>query len=323
MQAANKRDAISAPVSHPRRILFVTLSNIGDAILTTPTLESLHRRFPDALIDIVADERSAIIFRDCPYRGQIFIKKKRSGLAGLFELVSQLRQTTYDLAVDLRTDGLLWLIRAREKVSKKSNRATMHLHSVEKHWDCIRHYVAPLIPATQIWLSSAQKEKARELLPLATRHGRILALGLGANFQGKIWQVTAFAELAKQLTEIHALFDHVMLLGDQRDKALSQLFVQNYGKPVLDFCGRLDILETAAMLQSADYFVGNDSGLGHMASAVGIPTYTVFGVGQPHRYRPWGEHAAWVQSPDRCVGSVEATAVASAIITHLGLIKLD
>lgn len=310
------------PDGNVRRILFITLSNIGDVILTIPVLETLHQRFPDARIDIVADEKSAMLFRDCPYRGQVFIKKKRAGLAGLLELASQLRKTNYNLAVDLRTDGLLWLLRAREKIFKKSNRATLHLHSAEKHWACVRLYADFSMPTPRLWLTSEQRETARQRLQDVACHGRILALGLGANFQGKIWPVAAFAELARQLVDVDASFEHVMLLGDRRDQALSQGFLRHYGKPVLDFCGALDILETAAMLETADYFVGNDSGLGHMASAVGTPTYTVFGVGQPGRYRPWGPRAAWMQSADYCIGSVKAAEVASAIITHLESIRM-
>jgi len=51
-------------------------------------------------------------------------------------------------------------------------------------------------------------------------------------------------------------------------------------------------------------FVGNDSGLGHMASAAGIPTITVFGVGEPDRYRPWGEKALWLVGEKQNINNV-------------------
>jgi len=51
-----------------KKILFITLSNIGDAILTTPVLEYLHQKYPKAKIDIVGDFRSKEIFNNCNYK---------------------------------------------------------------------------------------------------------------------------------------------------------------------------------------------------------------------------------------------------------------
>jgi heptosyltransferase-3 len=51
------------------RILVVTLSNIGDAAMTTPVFETLHQLYPSSVIDIVGDERSSEIFLGAPYLG--------------------------------------------------------------------------------------------------------------------------------------------------------------------------------------------------------------------------------------------------------------
>ena len=50
-------------VKNVKRILIITLSNIGDVILTTPTIQSLHFKFPNATFDIVGDKRSKILFK--------------------------------------------------------------------------------------------------------------------------------------------------------------------------------------------------------------------------------------------------------------------
>ncbi len=86
---------------------------------------------------------------------------------------------------------------------------------------------------------------------------------------------------------------------------------------VLDCCGKTDLLTTAALLEQADYFVGNDSGLGHLASAVGTPSFSVFGVGQPHRYRPWGDKALWLQDAEHNIANVTAQSVAEKIVSAL------
>ncbi|MGH8604140.1 MAG: glycosyltransferase family 9 protein, partial [Gammaproteobacteria bacterium] len=64
-------------------------------------------------------------------------------------------------------------------------------------------------------------------------------------------------------------------------------------------------------------FVGNDSGLGHMASAVGIPTLTVFGPTDALRYHPWGQQADWLCEPEGRLEALSGAVVAARLGLHL------
>jgi heptosyltransferase III len=293
-------------VSH---ILFVTLSNIGDAVLTTPTLEALHQQFPNAVIDIVCDKRSAIIFQHYPYLGQLIFKEKQAGWKGLLALARKLRQKKYDIAVDLRTDGLLYFVSARIKAFKLSNRKTINMHSAEKHYAVLKKIVSAPIPPAKIWLADTETSKADEALKTYSQQ-RVLAIGLGANFTGKIWPASSFAILANALK---AFFDVVLIFGDKHDALLSEQFKSHCQLPVVDYCGQLNLLETAAYLRKAHLYIGNDSGLGHIASALDLPTFTVFGVGQPARYVPWSKKAMWYQDPQFEIKNVDPLKIAEIL----------
>ncbi len=122
------------------KILFISLSNIGDAIMTTPVLRALHECYPEAVIDIVGDRRSSEVFKHCPFRGEIFHKQKQRFLRGTPALLKALWFQSYDLIVDIRTDGLAYLIPAGKrytKFNKKLNRKTTGLHSVQQHMGII------------------------------------------------------------------------------------------------------------------------------------------------------------------------------------------
>jgi heptosyltransferase-3 len=299
-----------------QKILFITLSNIGDVVMTTPVLEALHLAYPHAIIDVMGDARSEILFRDCPFIHTFFRKPKKVGIKQAYDFIQTVRQTYYDLAVDLRTDGLLYLLCAKHKLHKLSNRKLMHMHSVEKHFATIKTFLPSIaMPCTKLYL--ADKDKASAQLFLKT-HGlagkRILALGLGANFAGKIWPVSAFVGLAKALSE-H--FDVVLLFGNQQESILAAEFIANYQGLVVDASGQFDLMQTTALLANARYFVGNDSGLGHLASAVKVPSFTVFGVGQPHRYRPWGQTARWFQDEGHEIKHVDSETIAQQVQAHL------
>ena len=99
--------------------------------MTTPVLESLHGLFPEATIDIVADKRSAILFSQCPYRGEVLLKDKKKFLRGSVELLGRARKTVYDLIVDLRTDGLAYLCRGHRRYTKWGRRP-YGAHAVEQ-----------------------------------------------------------------------------------------------------------------------------------------------------------------------------------------------
>ena len=271
---------------HEKKILFITLSNIGDVILTIPTLLKLSKRYKNAKFDIVGDDRSKILFKYCPFINKLFTKDKSKGFRGTLSLLRDIRKTNYDVAVDLRSDGLLYLIRADKKFHKINNK---NIHSIEKHYLSIKEQDKK-IPEPTIWLSNEEKRKARKLLPKSYK--KILAFGLGANSSHKIWPTKFYAELGNLLKQ---QFDLIVLIGDVKDNEFFSTFTKNYKGPLLNLSGKLDLLTTAAVLEKVQLFIGNDSGLGHIASAVNINTFTIFGPGEPHRYRPWGEKARWIK----------------------------
>ena len=296
-----------------RRILFITLSNIGDAILTIPTLESLHSKFPNATFDIVGDKRSKILFKYCHYMNNFFEKDKDLGWYGLILLIKQIRQENYDLAVDLRSDVLLYFIKSKKKLFKISNKSSINLHSAEKHFLSIKTIIQDKPPLTNIWLSDYERELSRQIFSKYLNN-RYLTLGLGANFDGKIWDIAKFIDLAKLLDDF---FDVIILVGDKKDALLSREFIIGYKGTVIDCCGHYNLLETAAIIKKSHFFVGNDSGLGHIASAVRTKSFTIFGVGQPHRYRPWSKEAFWIQDENYEINNIDPKAVANNIIEQL------
>ena len=290
------------------KILVITLSNIGDAVMTTPVLETLHLRYPDALIDLVADRRSAEIFRHCPYLGRIDFKEKRTGWRSTLKLVRDLRSTYYDLIVDLRTDGLAYLLRGRRRLAKWHARP-QGPHAVQSHMGVLAALGENNIPSTHIWLTPELNAKAEQYLR-ELPGTRWLALGPGANWEPKIWPAAQFQNL---ITLLQDRFDGVFLLGGPSDAARCKAVDSHCPLPCVNLAGQTGLLEATAILARATLFVGNDSGLGHLASAVGTPTLTLFGPGQPERYRPWGEHAYWLTNAEKDLNRLSAEQVASEI----------
>lgn len=290
-----------------QQILFITLSNIGDVVLTTPVLERLHQCYPAARIDIVTDARAQTVLTHCPYRGEIFLKEKRAGWRGLLRLLRHLHRTHYEVIVDLRTDGLAYLLRGRQRFTKWGARP-LGAHAVQDHMGVIA-MLGGTIPPTRVWLNEELHTAAAQRLA-ALPNARWLALGPGANWPPKIWPAERFAELTGLMKHD---FDAVMLLGGPGDRERAATVAKHCALPCVDCSGTTAILEAAALLAQARCFVGNDSGLGHLASAVGTLTLTVFGPGRPLRYHPWGPRSAWLVAEDQNLESLTAQRVAEAL----------
>ena len=300
-------------VKNVKRILVITLSNIGDVILTTPTIESLHSKFPNATFDIVGDKRSKILFKYCPYMDNFFEKDKDLGWWGVVLLIKKLRKKKYDLAVDLRSDGILYFVKAKKKLFKTSNKSSLKIHSAEKHFLSIKNIIEDTMPLTTIWLSDFETELTRRIFR-KYKNNRSLTIGVGANFEGKIWDVSKYIELANILNEF---FDVIILVGDKNDAILSKEFTLGYKGKIMDCCGNYNLLETAAIIKRSDFFVGNDSGLGHIASAVKTKSFTIFGVGEPHRYSPWGTDVLWIQDRNYEINNINPKTIANKIVMQL------
>jgi ADP-heptose:LPS heptosyltransferase len=131
--------------------------------------------------------------------------------------------------------------------------------------------------------------------------GPVLAIGPAANWPAKQWRAERFAELAARLTASDGPLygSRVAVLAAPHERPLA--------KPVLDalpcggridLVGRVDLPTAAAVLRRCTMFIGNDTGLMHIAAASGTPTLGLFGPSPVAQYAPWGPRTAWVRSAD-------------------------
>ena len=301
-------------MSNNRRILFITLSNIGDLVMTTPLLEALHIGYPEHLIDVVGDARSSQLLRACPYLGRLLHKDKRGGFGAHVALIGSLREHVYDVAVDLRTAFLTMLVRCGQRGIKRRGTSS-GTHAVLHHFTALRPILGPdaSVPAQKIWLDQQSRTRARQLLG-DTSAAATLVVAPGANWPGKIWPVDHYIAAVNLLADD---FTRVIVLGGPDDKGIGAEFAAGVRLPVVNLTGETGLLDAAACLEGARAFIGNDSGLGHVAAALGVPSLTVFGPGDPDRYRPWGDAATLVKAPGADLARLQPAVVAAALRDHL------
>ena len=279
------------------RILFVTATRIGDAVLSTGLLSHLLARYPGAPLSIAAGPAAAPLFEAVPGLAQLFVmRKRRVGLHWL-RLYGAVLGRRWDLVVDLRGSALAWLLRARErKAMAKGDPAEHRVRQLARLFD-----LDPP-PDPKLWTAPRHEAAALALVP----PGRpFLAVGPAANWRGKEWRAGRFAELARRLTAgagpLAGARVAIMAAAHERAQA-APLLAALPERQAIDLVGRTDLLTAAADLRRAALFIGNDTGLMHIAAAAGAPTLGLFGPSPVEQYAPWGPSADFV----RCAQPREA-----------------
>ena len=302
----------------PEQILFIGLSNVGDVVMCSPVLQSLHTLYPAAVFDVVADSKSRNLYECAPFIRAIHIKRKNGLLRGAPALIGALWRTRYDLIVDLRTDGLAYMLRGKRKYTKW-NRRSYGQHAVEELLGVIAglHGDRPVPPA-RVWLGDQQRRAARRQLA-GFKDGKLLALGVGSALNPpKSWPEERFIELCRLRRDD---FAGVIFLGSAGERARTERVIRGLDLPCIDTLGN-SLLEAAALLERAFVYVGPDSGLGHIAAAVGTPTITLFGPLNPARYRPWGKKSQFAVGKDKDAGNIPVAEV-NALIDRLLPVESD
>ncbi len=133
----------------------------------------------------------------------------------------------------------------------------------------------------------------RASLGPAAGESPVIALAPGAVGPGKSWPAASYAELARELAKDGAT---VWILGGPQEKSPAAQIIAHAGDRVHDLTGH-DLRNAILALKSADLAVTNDSGLMHIAAALGTPTVGIFGPTDPRLWAPLNPLAAIVEPP--------------------------
>ncbi len=282
---------MAAPKGFP--ILFIASSRIGDAVLASGLIKRLHDEIADARFTIVAGPVSAPLFADTPGLERLIVMQKARGGAHWFKLWSRVRGRNWGLIVDRRGSGIGRFLRARRRAVHR----TLGGEPVHKVVEAARLLkLADDPPPPFLFTSAATEAKADAIL--AHGQGPILALGPAANWLGKTWPAERFALTAVQLMAKGQPFakGRVLILGGPDDRRSAEPLRRSLPRERwIDLTGEGDLLTAYACLKRARLFIGNDSGLMHLAAAAGAPTLGLFGPSDDRLYAPWGPHTRVVR----------------------------
>jgi heptosyltransferase-3 len=288
------------------RILFITATRIGDAVISTALLSDLLERYPTARFTVACGPVAAGVFSAMPRLERLILMPKMKWDGHWFKLWAQVLGQRWDLVIDLRGSGTALFLWARQRrILKGGRRPGSRLGQLA---DSMGLDPAPL-PVT--WTAPQDRARAAELLPAGVP---LVGLGPTANWDGKVWPPARFVALFQQLraTALPGARAVIFAGPGEAEAALAQPVLDALPEAI-DLAGRLTLPEVAACFARLDLFVGNDSGLMHLAAAAGTPTLGLFGPSPVDEYAPAGRSTAVVVAPGpRAKAPMDGITVAAA-----------
>jgi ADP-heptose:LPS heptosyltransferase len=277
----------------PFPILFITASRIGDAVLSSGLVRALAAEIPKARFTIVGSALTAPLFAQTPGLERLIVMEKQPLGAHWIALWRQVRGKKWGLVVDLRGSGLSGLLsRSRRAVYGKS---PLGGHKVLEAARLLKLDRSP--PDPYLFTNPDIEARANAL---TKGPGPILAIAPAANWIGKTWPPERFAAIARRLLGSGGALagGRLMVLGAYRDRLeADHVKAAVPSGRQIDLVGAEDLLVCHAALKHARLFIGNDSGLMHLAAAAGTPTLGLFGPSDETAYAPWGPSSRAVRGP--------------------------
>lgn len=266
------------------KILFVTNGNIGDAVMTTGVLSALADRYQGAAFTIAGGPAVASLFESFPRLERFIVLQKQKWHRHWVSLWQLVREEKWDVVVDLRGSLLSVFLRTKARHifwnPDKSKTKAEQLAALLK---------LDTVPPMHLWPDNAARQRAAALLPADKE---AVCFAPVSNSPKKDWPIEHFIELAKRLYRGNRVFV-VLATGRQRD-AIAPLVASLPEDSVCDLSGRTDLMTAYAVIERSTLFVGNDSGLLHMAATSGVRCVGIYGPTDGKMYAPRGRHVTVV-----------------------------
>jgi heptosyltransferase-2 len=305
----------------PKQARFLILRGgaIGDFILTLPALRAVRARWPDAWIEVIGYPHVANLALAAGLANRVD-SLDRAGMARFFsaspdfppEQVAYIR--SFDFIISYLHDpaGMV-----RENLLLAGARKVLYGSPIVERGHAIEHLMKPLESLaiyaenerSVLDLPEKNRENGRRWLSEQGLREPVLAVHPGSGSPKKNWPVDRFVELARRAARGHGL-SYFYVLGEADREMVGSLERMDSGRVALK---ESSLLQVASVLSACRLFVGNDSGITHLAAAVGVPTVALFGPSDETRWGPRGPRVRVLRASGGDLNTLSVEPVLKAI----------
>ena len=261
------------------KILFICSNLIGDTILSSGAIKYFIDQNKEAKLTFVVGPTAAPLLKNYNNIENIIVFKKRKFNFHWLDIFQKTYRTKWDIVVDFRSSVISYLLRNNKKYIFKKNH---NIHHIEQLNSSFGFNCSNLLIPT----SDDEKNKADEDLDSSFKH---IVIFPGGNWDPKLWSADNFNVTMKLLLEkFHKI--KFILVGSlkEKNKFYNEIIKGIKEDLIIDLFG-FNLTLTSAYMQKSDMFIGNDSGLMHLAVASKLRVISLFGPTDDNVYGPYGE----------------------------------
>lgn len=273
----------------PQKILIIQTAFLGDVILATSLLETLHACFPKSEIDFLVRKDNESLLKNHPFLHQVLIwDKTRNKHLNLFRMGTYVKKQCYDVVVNLQrfasTGWLTYYAGANINIGFSQNpfsrfftskvlfSTSNDLHETERNHQLIADLVGNMAcRKPKLYPSKSDFESVLHFQK--TAHDKYICIAPASVWFTKQLPESKWIEFVSQVPDSY----YIYVLGSKQDLKLCNSIANNVKrKNLLNLAGRLSLLQSAALMQGASMNYMNDSAPMHLCSAVNAPTCAIF-----------------------------------------------
>ena len=290
-----------------KKFLVIHTWGIGDWLFFTPVLKALKDEYPGAEIDVLIGKpltaKAVELYPEVKIRA---VTDSLNGFSGMVKAVLSLRKNKYDAALftagldSKKADLLSLLIRAKKKYALRSLNHTPHFLSGSLSFEAGVHQVENNLKLLDL-MGIARPESPAPYLPAPPSEkplpgSFLLHPGCDSRSSYKRWPAGRFSDLAGKLLNSGRRVSVILGPGEED---LSKFFMSLTRNDNFSLYSGRSLAETVEIINGHEFFINTDSGLGHIAGALGKKTVTIFGPADPKKSRVYSKRAVTVVRPDR------------------------
>ena len=297
-------------------ILVIRPGGIGDAICTLPFIKKLKESYPNARISVLAMPRNKEIFENNSDINQLFIFEDAKAInpVYLLKFLKTLKKQDFDIVFDLeqwyRFPAVIsWIVGNKIRVGYATNEKKF-LYNKKIEYSQNRYEVLCFLDQLKI-LDITIKEDCQPNLTVFSKDitfvnqflkkrniKKFIIIAPCAYKTEKMWPKERYTDL---INEIINKFQ-IILLGGKDEASVINYIASKIDKKekIISIAGELTIMQCAAIIKKAKLSIGGDTGLMHIAAAVGTPTISLFGPTIKEKWAPRGKNHYVISKNLKC-----------------------
>jgi ADP-heptose:LPS heptosyltransferase len=290
---------IKMSIINPKRILIVQLRRIGDVLMCTPAIRALRKEFPESFISFLTEKESEPILRFNPYLNEKIVldRKKYGNFFYLLKTIKNLRRKNFDLAIDFfgnpRSAYFTFLSGAKTRLGFDLPRRRVLYNILASRGTSSEYAALSRLKALKplgieyddfkldFFLSDEARSFAEQFFQKENLNNENLKISISPASRRKFnfYSLDRYAQICDWLIQEFAA-EIILVWGPGEEKVVQDLSSKMRNKPIIS-PHTPSLLELGAVLERCDLHIGNDNGTKHIATAVGKPTFTIYGPNSP------------------------------------------